>query len=370
MRIPNRFLLRISPYLGFKTDRKIVVFESDDWGAIRMSSKDNLNRLAKNGFNVYSNSYESNDCLESSHDLSELAAVLSSYKGNNDTMPVFTLNYAMANPEFTKIKASEYTTYHFEPFTTTFRHYYGENYPLHLISQKGSLLFPQFHCREHLNVTKWMKALRDNEYNMRWIMDCGCVGTHINQVGGNPYVMAYNYSTQEELSTVKESIVEGLSMFQKIFGFYSRTAIAPNYLWGKELLDIFKCNNIECLQGGHFQIKPSISSGRVMHWMGQKSKGLYFSIRNCTFEPTQMKNNAVDRCIHDIATAFRHRQPAVVCSHRINYVSHINPQNPKIGLSQLNLLLHQILQRWPDIEFMTSDGLLDLFSSHAKNTDL
>ena len=54
---------------GYKTNRKIVVFESDDWGSIRMPSKLAYSNLLKKGIGVDKSLYDTLDSLEKKEDL-------------------------------------------------------------------------------------------------------------------------------------------------------------------------------------------------------------------------------------------------------------------------------------------------------------
>ena len=64
-----------------KIDRHVVVFESDDWGSIRMPSLEALRRLQAQGAHVaLPQSYDSLDTLASNDDLELLMEVLSSVK--------------------------------------------------------------------------------------------------------------------------------------------------------------------------------------------------------------------------------------------------------------------------------------------------
>jgi hypothetical protein len=60
-----------------------VVFESDDWGSIRMPSINSLNYLIKNGVDLNKGDslrYNSNDTLATPADLSALFDILSSHR--------------------------------------------------------------------------------------------------------------------------------------------------------------------------------------------------------------------------------------------------------------------------------------------------
>ena len=61
---------------GWRTKRHIVVIESDDWGSIRMPSKEVYDKLLNKGIRVDKCHYCSNDTIASEDDLSLLFDVL------------------------------------------------------------------------------------------------------------------------------------------------------------------------------------------------------------------------------------------------------------------------------------------------------
>ena len=68
---------------GWQTKRKIVIIESDDWGSIRMPSKEAFKRLQKAGIPVEKCPMNSYDSLASEEDLSALFQVLQTVKDKN-----------------------------------------------------------------------------------------------------------------------------------------------------------------------------------------------------------------------------------------------------------------------------------------------
>jgi len=68
-------------------------------------------------------------------------------------------------------------------------------------------------------------------------------------------------------------------------------------------------------------------------------------------------SDLVQSCLSEIEIAFRWQKPAIISSHRVNYIGSINPDNAKHGLKELNRLLLSITKKWPDIEFMTPTEL-------------
>ena len=122
--------------LGKRVNTKIVVIESDDWGTIRMASKEAFNSLLKKGYPVDQCPYNKYDALESNQDLEMLFDVLNSVKGNDGNPVILTANHIVANPDFEKIKKSNFNEYHFEPFTETLK-YYPEHDRVMVLSREG-----------------------------------------------------------------------------------------------------------------------------------------------------------------------------------------------------------------------------------------
>ena len=63
-------------YKGIKTSRKLIAIESDDWGSIRMPSKDVFAALKKQQIPVNYCDYFQNDSLASEDDLLALFVIL------------------------------------------------------------------------------------------------------------------------------------------------------------------------------------------------------------------------------------------------------------------------------------------------------
>lgn len=101
------------------SNRKIVIIESDDWGSIRMPSREVYDRLLNKGIRVDNDPYNRFDALATKEDLEALFEVLCSVKDKNGRNAVLTANAVTANPDFEKIRASGFTEYHYKPFTET-----------------------------------------------------------------------------------------------------------------------------------------------------------------------------------------------------------------------------------------------------------
>ena len=344
---------------GVCINEKLIIIESDDWGAIRTPSKDVLAYFDKKGDNLSKSIYK-NDCLESGDDLEKLFDVLKAYKGGDGKSAVITANTIMANPDFEKIRAGGYNQYHWQPFVATYKLYPKHQNNWEILQQgiKEDLFQPQFHGREHLNVKRWMKALESKEEAVLTSFD---QKTTYSGKGDYSFMEAYDWDTKEDLDEHKRIIAEGLNMFEEYFAFRSKSFIAPCYNWDSQLETFIADQGVNWIQGLRSQLQPTGVFNQyksTRHYFGETKQSLLFNVRNCFFEPSMLPHKDwVDSCLAQIQSAFLFSKPAVICSHRINYMSYIDERNGQRGLDDLNKLLKAITKKWPDAIFTTTDEL-------------
>ncbi len=357
---------------GWSTNRKIVVIESDDWGSIRMPSKNVYEKLLKNGIRVDKCPYNKYDSLASEDDLTALFNVLRQFLDKNERTPVITANVIIANPDFEKIRESGFKTYQYELFTETLKKYPGHvnSFSIWKQGMKEGVFFPQFHGREHLNVNRWMKGLQDNlsETHLAFNNELFGISTDITTEKRRSYLAAFDFDTISEIESQKKIINDGLEQFEKLFGYRSFSYIATNYVWHKNLETKLATDGIKYIQGSFIQREPkgdNSSFNLIKHYLGESnSTGQHYLIRNCNFEPSLFpNNNSVENCLQEIKTAFRWRKPAIISSHRLNYIGSIVPENRDINLKLLLILFRQILVKWPQVEFKTSVELGELIAA-------
>ena len=365
-KIKTSFQVKLRNLKGWRTERHIIVIESDDWGSIRMPSREVYDKLLKAGIKVDHCPYNRFDSLESNTDLEELFNILREFTDSHSKHPVITANVVTCNPDFLKIRASNFKEYYYELYSETLKRYSDRNNTL-AIWQEGiaeKLVFPQFHGREHLNVNRWMKALQLNLPETRLAFDNELFGlsTNITNEKRRSYLAAFDFDNKNELADHKKIITEGLEIFSKMFGYKSETFIASNYIWHSMLEETLAENGVNYIQGLFAQREPVGDDQNVKsisHPLGDKNKyGQIYLTRNALFEPAMQSNaDPLTSCLNDIVIAFRWRKPAIISSHRLNYIGSIVRENRDQNLKLLHNLIKQILQRWKDVEFMTSDQL-------------
>lgn len=359
---------------GWRTNRKIVVIESDDWGSTRTSSKRALQHLQKLGVKVNDCHYTLYDSLASNDDLELLFDALRSVKDRNGNSAVITANFLVANPDFDKIRDNKFQRYYYETLEKTFSRYPKHNNALKLWKDgiAESVFFPQSHGREHINISRWLHLLRENDSDTQAMFDLGMYGlsAHIGRKKNDSHRAAFDCGYDSSLVDRNLIIKDALALFHKQFGFNAQSFIAPNYIWDDEIENSLSGNGVQFIQGAGVQrISNKVGEKRLYkrHKMGEKNRnGQYYLIRNCTFEPSSNRNKDwVQACMKKISVSFLMNKPAIIDSHRVNYIGYLDESNRDNSLKQLKILLKSIIEKWPDVIFASSDQLGRMISEEA-----
>lgn len=351
--------------LGWKTNRKLLVIESDDWGAVRMPSKKVYEKLLAANIQVDNSYFDRNDSLESVSDLQNLYEVLSSIMDIHGNPAVITAFSVVANPDFEKIKENEKKSYIYEPVSETYKRHTHTNGSLELFKEGSEkrLLYPQFHGREHLHPLRWMEAINSISLKENIAFDNQAfIGAHKpDDIYHYPlgYMAAFNWLNVQETEQQKTIIEDGLKIFKQLFGFEPISFVASQSIWGDEINSSLSGRGVKMVVGQ--QLCP-IGQGKnklVNNKWGKKNNlGQIYWRRNCTFEPARNQDyDWVNRCMKEIEIAFRWGKPAVINSHRVNYIGSIFPENRDQSLKKLKNLLTEVQKRWPDVEFIDTERL-------------
>ncbi|MDT0294064.1 hypothetical protein ACFQ3R_06220 [Mesonia ostreae] len=366
----NKLKFLNSQIRGYKTSRKIVVIESDDWGAERIPSKRVQQELENKGIDIKQNPHSRYDILEREDDFNALYEVL--HKINQefiDKKPVLTANFIMANPDFDRIKEARFQEYHYEQFSDTYAKKDRNNSTEKMLYDgiKNGFIKPQFHGREHINVLTWLDLLKKNNLDFRNAFDLNCYAIDSKTLDENKsnLMASYDYTMQEGKAFVDKSIVEGLSLFKNFFGYDSDTTVAPRYVWNNDIEDIFKKNGVNLMQTAVVQKKSTLGNYTdIWHHTGEKKNKMYFSVRNAHFEPAyNSKTDWIKQVMGKAKIAFLLRTPLIISTHRLNFVGGLCEKNRSSNLKQFHLLLSSLIKEYPNIEFMTSEGITKIMKN-------
>ncbi len=229
------------------------------------------------------------------------------------------------------------------------------------------MIQPQFHAREHLNVSLWLEALQRNHKETRIAFEYGFFGlkTVMPFSKQNNFLAAYWAVDRKDFEEKIEILKNGLEIFRDKFGFTSESFVACNFIYPEKMEKLLSDFGVQYIQSQRGHLSPNIYTGKKLikrNFTGHVNEfDQRYIVRNCFFEPSlNPDNNSVYSCLKEIQSAFRWKKPAVISSHRVNYVGGMSIENRDTGLYKLNKLLTLILKQWPDVEFLSTDKLGNL----------
>lgn len=354
-------------FIGRNIANKIVVIESDDWGSIRTPSSHVITQLNNYGIDLSKNPYTRLDGLETNDDIEILCNLLLKYKDSVGNHPQITANFVTANPDFKLIEQTGFESYFYQKFTDTYQEYENSNNAFNLL-QNGilnNLIYPQFHGREHVNVEFWLDLLRKKDSNFLRAFEFKMSGLGMDAV---PYLKKNIQATYDtnNFEFATQSLINGVELFQHTFGFKSKSFIPNNFVLDPLHFEALSNNGISILQGMKYQLLPKSDSEKrqkLFRFNGRINRfNQIYLVRNCSYEPSE-SNFDHNYTLKQIKQAFFFKQPAIISSHRLNFTSRISSANRDANIKDLSLLLKSIIKIWPDVIFLNSVQLGQLYKT-------
>jgi hypothetical protein len=366
----EEIILNAKNIIGWKTNRKIIVFSIDDFGNVRVDSKQARLEMDKQGLKILKH-FDALDALESREDLEILFDTLTSVKDFKGKHPIFTAFCLPTNINFDKLKENNYSNYEFETLPNTYQKLglrfknYERTWELWKEGINNNFLVPQFHGREHLNIKIFNELLKVKDHELLTALKNHSY-TSIQNLSNKTisYTAAFDFFNYEENNSFHGIIKNGLDLFEEVYG---NRAVHFNSPGGEENRIIHKYlleSGIKYIDAKLIKMEH-LGKGKYrkeFNYTGKKNKlGQIFLVRNCVFEPSDIsRNNWLEFAIKQIEIAFRWNRPAIISSHRVNFSGHINEDNRKNGNKVLGELLKLIIKKWPDAEFMSANELGNL----------
>lgn len=360
-------LKKLTATLGYQTTKKQIIFMSDDWGSVRLKSVTAREALREKGIKVDANRFDQFDCLETNNDMEALFEVLTKYKDHLGNHPCITAVTNVGNPDFEKIQADHFQKYHLETIDKTYqRHPHSDNV-LALVRQgiAQNIFVPQSHGREHVQVNWWMDELQNKETMARRVFNHEFFflsAAHLQNPKRNRDLAAsFDVWDQKDIQSTQEIAKSSLDIFKNLYGYTSKMFTPPAMFYNPSLEPVLKQEGVEWLDVGRFFKIPQINGKEAwqFNYLGRKKKsGLSVFVRNAVFETNfSTENNGVADCLRNIQQAFNCKQPAIISNHRASFVGGIVEENRTKGLKALDLLMSEILKKWPDVEFISVNAI-------------
>ena len=362
--------------LGWKTARKIIVFAVDDYGNVRIHSRKAREKMDERGLKIH-NRFDAYDTLETRRDLDVLFHTLDSVRDIHGCPAVFTPFALPCNIDFEKVIESDFSAYFYETVPETFAKLaammpdaYEGAWSLWQEGMAKGMLHPEFHGREHLNLKVFREKIAHRDKETLIAMNNRSYASISNS--GYPtikFTAAFEFWEQKENDAFEAIISDGAERFREVFGYRPLIFNPPGGREHQKIHSFLDREGIRYLDSPLLK-REHLGKGKyrkILHFLGQKNQlGQTYLVRNVRFEPNKSDIDWVGFAMQQIAAAFRWKRPAIISSHRINFCGHIDPDYRTRGIGALRQLLKKIVDRWPDVEFMSASDLGRLISADRK----
>ncbi len=326
---------------------RAVAMESDDWGLCGFvpsaGALDGLDRkaLAPGPFPpVYWQS-----TLEDSATVAQLAGVLKRHRGRDGLPAVLQSNYILSSLTWEPTADRGDSTWQWQerdlPDLPPAYTRPGLWRAVQTAIASGAL-HPEFHGRYHYD------PARRRELSL---------STPVAREAAEREVTIFPHSERTwELGPWRSSaqlageLDHGLVVFQDVFGMPPRSVIAPDYHWDDRCERLWVSRGIRVIQAKREQRNPAWNSriGRILKvldrtWARQVRRDRTYLDRNCLLEPVQSPDReaTIRACTAAVHRAWRWGEPAIVETHRINFV-HLDTTVVDRGLQSLDAMLTAI----------------------------
>ena len=375
MRFPRPFINSIKNLRGFTTKRRLIVFSVDDYGNVRLDSKDARERMDAAGLRIYSR-FDAYDSLETMADLEMLFDCLQTVKDKNGNPAVFTPYALPCNINFEKMAYFDYEQYFYETLPETFEKLssqqvksYTGAWNLWQQGMNAGLLKPQFHGREHFNLKVFNEKLSTKDKELLISLKNRSLSS-ISKTGYSTIGLtaAFDFLDFKENELFKDVLTTGLALFKDVFGYNATNFNAPGAPEHHSIHHVLESHGIKYLDTPWIKREhQGFGNYRyTMNFTGKRAtNSIRYLVRNVVFEPTE--NNQTDwvgYTMKQIQAAFRLNKPAIISSHRVNFCGNISPKNRSIGISALKSLLKSIVRNWHDVEFVSASTLGDIVANN------
>lgn len=351
------------------TIKKLITFESDDWGSLRLQDESIPQKLRDANVPTHTcgaGFFNEFDTLENSEDLTLLTDLLLNYENRNGT-PKFTFLQLAANPDFQKIEDSNFTNFYNHSVELDYKNNGDSNYINELLEKvKENVISLEFHGREHLNVPVWMRYLKAGDEQTLKAFQLRYWGYDNFNENGVFYNSAYEVEKRIDIPYYINTLIDGIQRFKDTFNIQPNYFVPPTGGMNSAYLKPLAHNGIKLVHSARIH-EDSVGDGKkkkLFRIPGTKNRfGQRYIKRNCFFEPADKSRDWVKSCLNEIEHAFKYEQPAVISTHRVNYVGRISRENRKHGLQELSKLLEAINEKWPDVNYIHTRDLFEYYEN-------
>jgi hypothetical protein len=282
--------------------------------------------------------------LESADDLRALTDLLSEFRGGDGFPPVWQANTIVASPDYARLTPPAFDVERLpivEFPSVPPRWMRPRLWEQLTISRMSGVWWPELHGLHHLPERAWLTALQKGESDAR--------RAHEHQ---SPVCRAVDasgeYHAAEPEDVRSRNIETAIAAFRRLFARLPGSLCPPDYRWNERLEADAERLGVTTIQGKGEQLGVSFARARrlILHYRWPNAAGARFYMPpRIAFEPSRGgaagTGPHVEAALRAARAAWGRGQPAIVSTHRVNYV-HLDAVSAEGGRLALRDLLAKL----------------------------
>jgi hypothetical protein len=213
----------------------------------------------------------------------------------------------------------------------------------------------QLHGLAHFWPASFMAAWQREETVRRWLQEDGWRTEKLPAWLQSRWVDSSSLPTQplaEE--AIRRAVQEEVQVFRRCFGRAPKVAVPPTFVWTEEVERAYAEAGVEVLitPGSRYpgrDLQGKLLPAQRRYVNGERlPSGLIALVREVYFEP--VLGHDPKAVVDQIERKWRRREPALLETHRFNFLD----GNLAASLAALKRLLQQVLERLPEVRFLSS----------------
>jgi hypothetical protein len=340
---------------------KAVVIESDDWGLCGWSPDAQAHRVLADtpAFRSRAGHRYGASTLESATDVSAMRELLLSYRGGDGFPPVLQANTIVGAPDYDRLVPPLFecdalpVLFHPRAPSRWQRPGLWEEVAR---ARDAGVWWPELHGLHHVPEHAWLDALRRGSDDARRAHEQQSAVCEAVEESGEHDPLEPGPDRARRLRLA-------VAAFRDLFGAEPRSFCPPDYRWDEETEEDAERLGLRIIQGRgeqHGVVWPLVRRLDMRRRWPQTSGNRLYMPARIAFEPGVREATAasdLSGVLNRVRAAWSHAQPAVLSTHRANYVQ-LDPSRGAERREAFALLLEKLCDE--NAVFLTDAEVLDL----------
>jgi hypothetical protein len=321
---------------------RAVVLESDDWGLCAWAPDEQAQRVLADtpAFRSTAGRRYGGSTLENAADVRALADLMLEFRGGDGFPPVWQANTVMAAPDYERLQAPLFEI-DSVPLVDLpeFPSRWKRPGPWDAVTAAcdAGVWRPELHGHHHLPERAWLTALRRGAADARRAHEVQSPICAAVEASGE-------YDPSEPAEVRARNLDQAVAKFTRLLGRGPQSFCPPDYRWDDTLEAQAERLGVTTLQGKAEQMGPRFPKLRhllLRHRWPHRRGGRFYLPPRIAFEPGRGDRPLpvlVERARDAVRQSWSRGQPAVISTHRVNYV-HLDATRATRGRAALRDLL-------------------------------